>query len=461
MLLARDLIRRNAACYPDKTAFIAGEQTRTWAEMDARSDRWVCALAKLGVTKGDVIAILSYDPVEVMEHFFACMKGGFVRTGINWRYASREMLHLIRDSDARAIIVQAPLADQLADFWQALQAEDRQIIGFGGNHGFNLDLETLLAGADTPPELPPISADDRLALSYTTGTTGLPKGAIWHHSMLRESQTWSVLAAGLHHEDIWLTPVPLPGATAGFPTYGMVNGMTTVIQGDGLTIDGLLDVIEKHRVTVLLIIPTLLQRLLEAQKKQPRDLSSLRLLAYGSSPAMPSLIREAIAVIGCDMIQGYSTTESTTGWLTIFRQADHQRAIDGEPGLLKSCGRANIQAELSIRDPQGNPCDSGTVGELWVRAPHMINQYLNRPDENRENFVDGWYLTGDMGFIDQEGFLYLTDRKKFMIISGGYNVYPVVVEAVLAEHPAVRESSVFGVAHPDWGEAVVALVSLN
>lgn len=460
MLLARDLIVRNAASYPKKTAFIDGHTTRSWAEINERSDRWATALQQLDVHKGDVVAILAFDRVELIEHFFACMKSGAVRTGINWRYAPREMLHLIRDSNAKVIIVQAPLAPLLAEHWQTLASEGRQLIGYGGDHGMPHDLEALLAAADLAPELPPLKPDDRLALSYTTGTTGLPKGAIWSQAMLRESQSWSVVAAGLRHEDVWLTPVPLPGATAGFPTYGLVNGMTTVIQGDGFTIEGLLDAIEQHKVTVALVIPTLLQRMLEAQEQQPRDLSSLRLLAYGSSPAMPSLIRKAGEMIGCDLIQGYATTESTTGWLTILRSEDHQRALAGEPALLKSCGRANVQAEISIRDDLGQPCAPGTVGELWVKSDHMIEGYLNRPEENRENFVDGWLLTGDMGYLDQEGYLYLTDRKKFMIISGGYNVYPVVIEAVLAEHPAVREISVFGVPHPDWGEAVIALVSL-
>ena len=461
MLLCRDLIVRNAASYPNKVAYIDGINRRTWAEMDQRSDQLAGALQQLGMAKGDVVAILSYDPVELIEHFFACMKLGTVRAGINWRYAPREMLHLIHDSDARVIIVQAALVPLLADYWDELQSGGRQVIGFGGDHSMPLDLETLMSAATNPPLLPEIDPDDLLALSYTTGTTGLPKGAMWSHGMLREAQNWSVISSGIRHEDVWLTPIPLPGATAGFPTYGLVNGMTTVIQGDGFTIDTMLDAIERHRVTVALVIPTLLQRMLAAQIQQPRDLSTLRLLAYGSSPAMPSLIRQAGEVIGCDLIQGYATTESVTGWITILRTEDHKRALAGEPHLLKSCGRANVQAAISIRDDQGQPCPTDTVGELWVKAEHLIHGYLNRPEENRENFVDGWLLTGDMGYMDAEGYLYLTDRKKFMIISGGYNVYPVVVEAVLADHPAVREVSVFGVDHPDWGEAVVGLVSLN
>lgn len=461
MLFARDLIPRNGARYPKKIAYIDGHTTRTWGEMHRRSDGWATALQQLGIGKGDVVAMLSYDRVELLEHYFACMKSGAVRTGINWRYAPREMLHLIRDSDSRVIVVQAPLAHLLADHRDTLLAEGRHLIGFGGDHGLPLDLETLIASATTPPELPPLAENDLIALSYTSGTTGLPKGAMCTQKMLREAQTWSVTVAAMRHEDVWLNPFPLPGATSGFPTYGLVTGMTTVIQGDGLTAEGLLDAIERYRVTVALVIPTLLQRMLEAQKQKPHDLSSLRLLAYGSSPAVPSLIREAIDVVGCDLIQGYATTESVTGWLTVLRPDDHRRALAGEPHLLKSCGKPNVHAEISIRDDNGQPCPTDTVGELWIRAEHMIRGYLNRPDENRENFCDDWLLSGDMGYLDEEGYLYLTDRKKFMIISGGYNVYPVVIEAVLAEHPAVRELSVFGVPHPDWGEAVIALVSLQ
>ena len=225
--------------------------------------------------------------------------------------------------------------------------------------------------------------------------------------------------------------------------------------------DRLLDTVAEHRVSALLTIPTILQRVLETYRAGHYDASSLRFIGYGSSPAMPSLIRGAYDAFGCDFLQGYASTETVAGWVTCLRQADHERAMAGEGELLRSVGRPQIQVEMSIRDDAGEPLPSGEVGELWIRAGHCIREYLNRPEDNADALSGDWLRSNDLARFDDEGFLYLTDRRKFMVISGGYNVYPVVVEAVLAEHPAVREVAVFGAPHPEWGEAVAGAVSLN
>lgn len=461
MLLARDYIARCAACYPEKVAYIDGERRRTWRQMHQRSDQLAAALQQLGVGVGDPVALLAHDHLELIEHWFACMKIGAPRVGINWRYAPREMLHLIRDSGARVLIVQAELVDLLGTELDTLRNAGLALVGVGRGHDLPVDYETLIEHQKQAPRLPPLAPHDRIAISYTTGTTGLPKGAIWTQQMVCESMLYSVIAAGLRHDDVWLLPVPLPGATVMFANYSLVNGMTTVLPGGPMAPDRLLDTVAEHRVSALLTIPTILQRVLETYRAGHYDASSLRFIGYGSSPAMPSLIRGAYDAFGCDFLQGYASTETVAGWVTCLRQADHERAMAGEGGLLRSVGRPQIQVEMSIRDDAGEPLPPGEVGELWIRAGHCIKEYLNRPEDNADAFSGDWLRSNDLARFDDEGFLYLTDRRKFMVISGGYNVYPVVVEAVLAEHPAVREVAVFGAPHPEWGEAVAGAVSLN
>jgi len=456
--LLRDQLRRCAVSYGDKTAFIEGQRQLTWAEVDRRTDALAAGMQNLGIGKGDVVAMLAKDHLEVIELWFACLKIGAVRVGINWRYAPREMLHLIRDSNARLVFIQDECGDLLGNSFDELKQGPCQIAGFGTGHGLTVDYDAMVA-ADGVPTLPALGEDDLSAISYTSGTTGLPKGALWTQRGVRDALMHSALELGLLHEDTYFAPFPMAGVPILCGSFGLVNGLTTLIPAGSFDAIEALEQMQAHRATVAIFVPTMMQQIIEFYRAGDYDLS-LRLLTYGSSPATPTLIRDAINTFGCEIIQLYGLTESTAGWLSFLRHAEHLRGLD-EPMLLTSCGKPALHVDLEIHSPEGARLLAGEIGEIVVRSSTNIPGYLNLPEENAALYDGDWLRTNDLGRLDDEGYLYLTDRRKFMIISGGYNVYPVVVENVLAEHPAVREVAVVGLPHPKWGEAVVAMVSIN
>lgn len=462
MLLPRDFVSRCVRSFPEKVAYIDGERSFTWRQTNERSDRLASGLQRLGIGKGDVVAILAHDHVEMAEHWYACSKIGALRTGINWRYAPREMLHIIRDSGAKAVIVQANCVPSLEDHLSELRGEGRELIGFGQGHGLSLDYETLLGESDALPELPELVDEDLISIPYSTGTTGLPKGVLWTQRNVREMLTHTIISAGFRHEDVWLNPTPGAGVPMLYNLYGMVNGMTTVMPGGDFEPKRCLEIMQRHRVTSTVFVVTMLQMLVEEARAGDFDTSSLRLICYGAMPATPALLRAAYETFGCEFQQWYGSTESTGGFCTLLRPEDHRRALAGEDELLASIGTPALHVDVSVRDPDsGNPVRVGEIGEVWVKGDVVMQGYLNRPEEDAEAFSGGWLRMGDLARVDEQGYLFLTDRKKFLIISGGYNVYPTAVENVLAEHRAVREVAVVGAPHQQWGEAVVAVVSLR
>jgi acyl-CoA synthetase (AMP-forming)/AMP-acid ligase II len=459
-LFVRDLITRCAAAHPRKAAYIDGDRHATWRRMDERSDRLGGALQALGVRPGDVVALLAYDRLELVEHWWACTKVGAVRTAINYRYAPREIAHIVRDADAKALIVDAAFVGLLADELDAFRAEGRILIGLGAGHGLEHDYTEMIEAAPAPvrPELAP---DDVLAISYTSGTTGLPKGALLTQRNVLAALTWMSVNVGLRHEDVWSNALPAPGAPMIFTAANGANGMTCVLPDGQFKPDRFLALVEEHRITSTIVVPTMLQQLLARLESEPCDVSSLRLVCYGSMPSTPALIRAAKLRLGCELQQWYSATELTAAPMVLLRDDEHVRALEGEEGLLTACGVPSANVDLQIRTAEGVPLPAGEVGEVWVRGETVFAGYLNRPEETAEVLGGEWLRPGDLGRLDADGRLHLVDRKKFMIISGGYNVFPVVVENVLADHPAVREVAVVGAAHPDWGEAVVAVVALR
>lgn len=460
MMLPRDFISRCARSFPEKVAYIDGGRMRTWREMHERSDRLAAALQSLGVGKGDVVAMLGHDRIEVFEHFFACMKIGALRTGVNWRYSEREMLHILDDCDAKVLIVHDECVPLLEKHLPALREKGLRIIGYGEGHGQPLDYETLLRESGGVPEMPPLAEDDLIAISYTSGTTGLPKGAQLTQRGVREALVHTTLAIGLRHGDVWASVFPASGITLLIGCFNLVNGMTVVLPDGFFRPKRFLELVEENGVTSTILVPTMLKAVTEEQRSGSFDISSLRLMAYGSMPATPALIRRAYETFGCGFQHWYGASEGTGGWYAFLLEDEHRLALEEEPELLTSCGRPLLHIEMTIRGPDDEELPPGEVGEVWVAGDIVMAGYLNRPGENEEVFSGRWLRTGDLGKFDERGYLYLVDRKKFMIISGGYNVYPVTVENALAEHPAVQEVTVVGVPHPDWGEAVVAAAVL-
>ncbi|HEY8856310.1 MAG TPA: AMP-binding protein [Rugosibacter sp.] len=458
MLYCRELIKRCARNYPHKTAYVCGSQTTTWSHIDQRSDRFASVLQHLGVTQGTTVAMCSMETIEVYEHFFACMKIGAVRVGLNVHYVWPELRHILQDSTTRILLVDARTSKLIDEHRAEIEAMDIQLIGYGNGHDFALDYETLLGESTNEPNWPELKPDAPLFYSYTSGTTGMPKGVILTQQGTTDCILHSLISFGLASDDIWYQPAASTWIAAIMSCFNLGNGMTTVIPDGSFQVAEFLRSVERDRVTVGLLVPAMIQRVIAEYQSGIYDISSWRLLVYGSSPATPMLIRQADAILKVDLLQTYAMTEATGGWVSFLTAADHQRGLSDKPELLKSVGRIGIHFECSIRNDKGHALPPNSRGEIWLRSSTLMQCYLNLPEETAQTLHEGWLRTNDIGYLDNEGYLYLLDRQKFMIISGGVNVFPTAVEAVLAEHACVQEVAVIGVPHPEWGEAVVAVV---
>lgn len=453
-----DYLERNAAVWPDRIAYIDRTGQFTWCQVHQRSRGLAAALADRGIRPGDTVASLSLDRIETVETFYACALLGAVRTGVNFRYSPREVRHLLNDSAAKAIVVEAGPCEEL---FRAAAVEVGVCIVVSGNeedpNSYNRAIESAPAFSRRHIGQP----NDIAAISYTTGSTGLPKGVLWRRAALPEVlvQTW--FQTGIRNDDVFLHCLPAAGVPILLATANVVNGHTVVLL-DRYDVDRVLTAIEKARVTYVLLVPTMLQDLCLAAKSGHRDLSSLRLVLYGSAPATPALIRDAVETLGCELVQWYGSTEGTGGWYTQLTWADHLDALQRpDPNsVLTTCGRPFLHTSIELRNSDGAPVGLGDVGEVCVRSETLMAGYLNLPDESAAALSDGWLRTGDLARWTAEGYLQLVDRRKFMIITGAYNVYPVVVEAVLAEHVDVAEVCVVGIPDDRWGEAVCAVVVL-
>jgi len=461
MMLPRDMLARCASHFPERIAYYCGDSERTWQQMHERSNALASALQELGVRKGDTVSVLGKESIEIYEHFFACMKIGAIRVGVNWRYATPEILHVLRDSSTKFLLVQTACID-LTPLRRDIEALGIRLIGYGGKHDLPLDYETLLSkAASATPTLPPLSGDDDLFISYTSGTTGNSKGAMLTHGAVSTSIVQSLISRGFSRDDIWYMPAQSAWISVVMAMFGLGNGMSQVIPNGMLEAAQFLRDIGKRRVTTAILPPVMLYRIIQEYKSGSYDFSSMRVLSLGSSPSAPKLIRDAYATLGCELSQVYAMTENAGCWVSYLTPAEYRYALEHEPALLTSVGRVGILSEVSIRDSHGKPVPTGAEGEVWIRSGSIMKGYVNLPKQTTEALRDGWLSTNDIGRMDDRGYLYLLDRKKFMIITGGVNVFPAAVEAVVIEHPAVEEVAVVGVPSPEWGEAVVAIIKLK
>lgn len=427
--------------------------------MNERAGRLADALRLLGVAPGATVAIIGQESLVIYEHFFACMKLGLVRLGLNWRYAPQELASLLVRSRAAVLLLDSRCAPSMAAHLPRLQDEGIVLVGYGKGHGQELDYEALLDQASAVEALPPISHEQALLLTYTSGSTGQPKGVLHSQGAISRMILQALISRGLAPDDVWYTAAASSWMTVVLNLLGLGNGMTHVIVDGVFDIQSGLAEIQRHRATVVMLVPTLIQRALKEMCGRSHDLGSVRLLMYGSSPATAELIRQAREIFGCELLQSYGMTEA--GWVTQLGALEHRHALQGETALLASAGRPGAFSEVQIRGPEGQLLGPGDSGDVWIKSDTLMIGYLDQPDETAQVIRQGWLLTHDVGHLDSRGYLFLTDRRKFMIVSGGVNVFPSRVEAALVAHPLVREVAVVGAPHPEWGEAVVAVVELR
>lgn len=456
MLTLGKLIEHNANNFANQDAYVEIDRRRTWSDLHNRSDAFGFALKELGISSGDRVGVILKDCIEVVETIAACAKIGATRVGLNYRLAPLEIGQLIDDSGIDCLVVQAPLANIAKE---AVEKADRKpiIIGIGANHSLDQNYEDLIFA--NLSKLPLIQTPhERLMICYTTGSTGLPKGAIYPHQKMIESTAAIALSEGARSEDVWLHAMPASGVPIIHLLRNIFHGSKCAIIGDW-SAEKALTLIEQEKCSITVLVPTMLSDLLGSGLIHDYDCTSMRQLGYGSSPLPPATIREAMEAFGCEFLQMYGTTE-LMGMGTMLMPHDHDQALSEGNTHLASIGRSLHYIDTKIVNEQEEEVKPGEAGELLIKTDYVIPGYWNQNLKYTETVKNGWLFTGDIATKDEDGFIYLKDRAKFRIKSGGYNIFPTEIENCLAEHPSVAEVSVFGLPDPKWGDRIHAVITL-
>jgi long-chain acyl-CoA synthetase len=450
-----DIVRVHGRERGDSPVLTFEGRTITYGEMDRRSSQAAQALAAAGVGAGDRIAYLDKNTPEYFELSFGAAKLNAVTVAVNWRLAPREIAQILDDAQAKVLLVGPDFVNTVEKIEGELSTVWKIVMN-GGDHARWESYESWLGGQ--PADDPGVAAtgDDVAFQLYTSGTTGLPKGVMLTNDNLFALLPGASEGWGFSPDMVNIGVMPLFHiAGSGWNTAVMFNGAPTVMTRD-VDLPAILKAIPEHGVTHALFVPAVLQFLLSVPGVEDVDFSTLRTIVYGASPITDRVLVRAMEVFGADFIQVYGLTE-TTGAVTQLSPEDHDP--EGNPDLLRSCGKPMHGVELRIVDAEtGDDADEGAVGEVWIRSPQNMKGYWGKPEETAAALTeDNWMKTGDAGFL-QDGYLYLYDRVKDMIVSGGENVYPAEVENVLMTHPAVADVAVIGVPHERWGETVKAVV---
>ncbi|MDT7572195.1 MAG: hypothetical protein QOE05_2369 [Actinomycetota bacterium] len=429
--------------------------TTSYGEHGTRVVRLANAMrTELGLTRDERFAILSLNSARFEELYHAGFLGAGVVNPLNLRFAPRELVHVLSDSATRVVFVDAAFAPVIDSVRAAAGIEKVVLLG-EGDVPHDISYEALLAsgGTDVPPEP---EEDDPAILMYTGGTTGLPKGVLLTQRSLMLTLYHIHMTVRVEPDDVYLAQVPMfhaasMGAIVAVPTTG--SRLVTVPFFDPAAV---LDAMEKHRTNNTIMVPTMIAMTFAHPSYTSDRMSSLQKLTYGASPMpRPILDRLRKEQPQLQLYQGYGMTESAA-LVSVLMPEDHERE-----DKLASAGRPVAGTVVAIQDPQGTVLPAGEVGEVCVRGGQFMSEYWRRPEETAEAFRGGWYHSGDAGYLDTEGYLFLVDRTKDMIVSGGENVYSTEVEQAVASHPAVAQVAVIGVPDEIWGEAVHAVVVLK
>ena len=448
-----DVIRGAARERPSAVALRHGEEAVTYAQLDERANRLAQALLGSGTGIGARVAYLGRSAPEVIELLFAASKIGAVIVPLNWRLSRPELARVLEDSEAPMLIAD----EAYSQMGESLQANSERPVALRVLGEHPQAYEPWVAAHDPIDPGGRGEPDDVIVQMYTSGTTGVPKGVLTTHRNLAAAAATST-RWGFDADTVSLTALPLFHIGGiGWVYCGLWHGATTILVSEWDAAQ-VLDTLERQRVTNPIFVPTMLQMLTAVPGAADRDYSALRSIVYGASPITTTALRAALRTFGCQLIGLYGLTESTGG--VVHLDGDDHDADGPRQHLLRSAGRPYEWVELRIVDvASGEDVPPYTVGEVWLRAPNVMAGYFNRPAETAAVLTaEGWLRTGDGGYVDEDGYLFLTDRVKDMIVSGGENVYPVEVEEVLAQHPDVSDVAVIGVPDERWGEMVKALV---
>jgi long-chain acyl-CoA synthetase len=450
-----ELIRWRARLHPDRAALVYRGRSTSYAELDRASNRVANALLAAGLQRGRRVCVLDKGHDRFFEVLFGIAKAGGVFTPVNWRLAPPEIAFVLNDARAPILFVGEDFAAAVESVEKDLE-HARAIVQFEPGGRWQAYESWRDAGADGDPQLDSAESESVWQL-YTSGTTGHPKGAELTHRNLFHVAALGLQGFGdLRQGDVGLVCMPLYHiGGAGYALCLVFAGMTMLVMREPDP-GGILRLIPAHGVNHGFFVPALLSFLLQHPDSANTDFRSLRTMLYGASPIPEDLLRAAMERFGCSFVQAYGLTE-TTGAICLLSEEDHRQAGD----LLRSCGRPMFGCDIRIVDGEGNRLPAREVGEIIVRGDCVMKGYWNRPEATAGAIRGDWFYSGDAGYFDDRGYLYIHDRVKDMIVSGGENVYPAEVESVLFAHPAVADAAVIGIPDERWGEAVKAVVVLK
>jgi len=459
MYPAHRILDRAVSFFPDRPAFVDGESRLTYRQLGARVNRLANALTGLGLEKGDRVAILDWNSQRYAEAYYACALAGLTFLPLNSRLAAPELEYIFNDSDARAVMLSEPFIGLYEEVKQKAPSLEISVgLALSDPPEGVRDYETLLANASDA--FTPVAAemDDIIQIYYTSGTTGDPKGVC----LTNENIYWCGVDCATTMDyrlgSVWLHSAPMfhLADSLAFWAVPLVGGCQVSVHFQP---DRVLELIEKERVTITSLPATLIALIANHADLSKYDLSSLTQIMYGGSPTPLGVLQKAEEFFpGSMLLHAYGITE-TAGIACCLQPQDHDLTLD-ENGHYRaaSCGVPSPLIDMMVVDADDNQLATGEIGEVVFGGPKIMKEYWRKPEITAEALRGGWYHTGDMGYVDETGHLYLVDRKKDMIISGAENIYSVEVENVISTHPSVLEVAVIGIPHDVWGEQVHAVV---
>ena len=460
-MILGEILRWNAKRHPNKTAFVFDGHRYTFNQFLERVNRLSNGFLRMDFKKGDRVALMAQNCHHHLEIFFAAAKVGLILVPINFRSIESEILYVMDSAGPRAFILSRDYHDRIRHLTSQMKSIEKYICL---EQGFDLmiyyeDVLTTSSG-DEPLAPVPIEENDDVMICYTSGATGNPKGVRLTHRNWISAGLNCACALSLTERDIALITVPLLHVAGIWPfmSHFYIGGSVVILRVfDPIE---LLKTIEKESITTLNLVPTHLIDLLEVVKTRQYNLSSLRKITYGAAPMPLEVLRRCTEAFGNIFMHIYGLTEAAGGLVSYYDIGGYMS--DGDPGEIRrrsySCGQEGINVEARVVNEEGEDVQPGEVGEIIVRGDCVMKGYWNLPEETSWTLRDGWLYTGDLATMDKDGYIFITDRKGFKIITGGENIYPKEVEDIIYQHPAVKEVVALGIPDNRWGEAVKAVI---
>ena len=458
-----DIINRNALLYPDALAFKYRPEEVSFSEFNGRVNRLIRALHSIGVEKGDVLGVLSWNRLEYVDVYGAAMKGGYIISPFNPRLQADELEYIINYSDTNTLFV-GPKLVKTANSLRPRISKVKNLISFAGGSDGMIPLQDITVTQSSQEPEVQVEEDDPLFIFYTSGTTGIPRGALYTQGRAMDDTRRFASALGLQPGDKQIQIMPLfhVGGTKNFWGYFFAGAGNVIMPQVSFDPAATLQAIQDEKATDIHIVPTHLAAFLNLPNVDKYDLRDLKRMFYAASPMPVELLKKGIEKLGPIFMQFYGATEDGPNVTMLSnRQHDVLNGPAEKQKILGSAGFPHIGVHVRIVDDQDRDVEPGQVGEIIVKSKAIMQEYWHKPEETRETIVNGWVHTGDMGRYDEEGYIYIVDRKKDMVVSGGENVFPREIEEVLYQHPAVHEVAVIGLPDPYWVEKVHAVIVVN